>query len=70
MSRSLVLSLALVTLMAFLPSGAWAASDAEGVEEEAQLDFLYRNGCAFIQGFLFSRPLTPEACAELIRVHV
>ena len=42
---------------------------AEGVEEEAQLDFLYRNGCAFIQGFLFSRPLTPEACAELIRVH-
>lgn len=32
---------------------------AEGVEEEAQRDFLSQRGCEKIQGFLFSRPL-PE----------
>lgn len=30
---------------------------AEGVEEQAQLDFLRRHGCDFVQGYLFSRPL-------------
>ncbi len=30
---------------------------AEGVENEAQLDFLRRQGCEVVQGFLFSRPL-------------
>jgi EAL domain-containing protein (putative c-di-GMP-specific phosphodiesterase class I) len=40
---------------------------AEGVEEKEQLDFLQKNGCALIQGFFFSRPLAPEACAELLR---
>jgi len=30
---------------------------AEGVENEAQFDFLRRGGCAEVQGYLFSRPL-------------
>ncbi|MDH1292400.1 MULTISPECIES: bifunctional diguanylate cyclase/phosphodiesterase [Comamonas] len=30
---------------------------AEGVESEAQLDFLQAQGCNFVQGYLFSRPL-------------
>ena len=30
---------------------------AEGVEREEQLDFLRRQGCDTIQGFLFSKPL-------------
>jgi len=30
---------------------------AEGVETEAQLQFLYRHDCAMAQGFLLSRPL-------------
>jgi len=30
---------------------------AEGVENDAQLDFLRRQGCEVVQGFLFSRPL-------------
>jgi EAL domain-containing protein (putative c-di-GMP-specific phosphodiesterase class I) len=29
---------------------------AEGVESEAQLDFLQAQGCNFVQGYLFSRP--------------
>jgi EAL domain-containing protein (putative c-di-GMP-specific phosphodiesterase class I) len=30
---------------------------AEGVEDEAQRDFLTRHGCPAFQGYLFSRPL-------------
>ena len=36
---------------------------AEGVETREQLDFLTREGCARMQGFLFSRPL-PQADLE------
>jgi len=32
---------------------------AEGVERKDQLDFLYKEGCQYIQGFYFSRPLAP-----------
>ena len=34
---------------------------AEGVERAEQLDFLRELRCEAIQGFLFSRPMTPEA---------
>lgn len=34
---------------------------AEGVETLSQLDFLRNNECDRLQGFLFSRPLMPEA---------
>ncbi|MGN0733093.1 MAG: EAL domain-containing protein [Emergencia sp.] len=33
---------------------------AEGVEDEEQLNFLKENGCDYIQGYYYSRPL-PEA---------
>ena len=33
---------------------------AEGVEYEEQLNFLCRNGCDYIQGFLLSKPLDAE----------
>ncbi|HRH82056.1 MAG TPA: EAL domain-containing protein [Thiobacillaceae bacterium] len=42
---------------------------AEGVETEAQRDFLGRNGCHTYQGYLFSRPLEPEAFEALLRAH-
>jgi diguanylate cyclase (GGDEF)-like protein len=40
---------------------------AEGVETEEQFAYLRDNRCHQLQGFLFSRPLAPEACVELMR---
>ncbi len=33
---------------------------AEGVETQGQLDFLKAQGCAEVQGYFFSRPLSPD----------
>ena len=38
---------------------------AEGVENEAQRDFLVRNGCSAFQGFLYS-PAVPAADFEAL----
>jgi diguanylate cyclase (GGDEF)-like protein/PAS domain S-box-containing protein len=43
------------------------ATVAEGVEETEHLDVLRSLGCEFAQGFLFSRPVVPEAIPELLR---
>jgi PAS domain S-box-containing protein/diguanylate cyclase (GGDEF)-like protein len=40
---------------------------AEGVETEGQLIFLTEASCDIVQGFYFSRPASPEACAEMLR---
>jgi diguanylate cyclase (GGDEF)-like protein/PAS domain S-box-containing protein len=39
---------------------------AEGVETEAQLEFLMGEGCDEVQGFLFSRPVPQDECAVLL----
>ena len=39
---------------------------AEGVESESQLRYLRDIGCEEIQGYLFSRPVPPEALAEML----
>jgi diguanylate cyclase (GGDEF)-like protein/PAS domain S-box-containing protein len=40
---------------------------AEGVETVEQCEFLRRNGCDAIQGYLFSRPVPPDALADMLR---
>jgi PAS domain S-box-containing protein len=40
---------------------------AEGVEYEAQKEYLLANGCDKIQGYLVGRPLDEEAAIELLR---
>ena len=42
---------------------------AEGVESEEQLQFLKREGCRYIQGYYFSKPLTPDKALEYMREH-
>jgi EAL domain-containing protein (putative c-di-GMP-specific phosphodiesterase class I) len=39
---------------------------AEGVENEEQLEFLARSGCALIQGYLTGAPLLPENAMTLL----
>lgn len=43
---------------------------AEGVETQAQRDFLARHGCECYQGFLFCKPLPIEALEAFIEAHV
>jgi len=40
---------------------------AEGVETEAQLEFLAASGCDEMQGYFFSRPLLASHCTEMLR---
>jgi diguanylate cyclase (GGDEF)-like protein len=42
---------------------------AEGVETEAQRDFLSAQGCDCAQGFLYSRPVDADAITELLQRH-
>jgi EAL domain-containing protein (putative c-di-GMP-specific phosphodiesterase class I) len=39
---------------------------AEGVEEAEQLAFLREHACHVVQGYIFSRPVSPEAMAALL----
>lgn len=40
---------------------------AEGVETQAQCDFLRRHGCQNAQGYLFSKPVVPEQIERMLR---
>lgn len=42
---------------------------AEGVETQAQADFLVEQGCSLAQGYLYSPPLSPEDLIAFIESH-
>ncbi|MDP1897783.1 MAG: EAL domain-containing protein, partial [Sulfurimicrobium sp.] len=42
---------------------------AEGVETEAQRDYLIQRQCDFMQGYLFSKPLPAGEALKFIREH-
>jgi diguanylate cyclase (GGDEF)-like protein/PAS domain S-box-containing protein len=43
---------------------------AEGVETQDQMDFLRQHSCDEMQGYYFSKPVTPEKFADLLRSHI
>jgi EAL domain-containing protein (putative c-di-GMP-specific phosphodiesterase class I) len=40
---------------------------AEGIEHEAQNEFLKKYNCDYIQGYLFSKPVIPEKFSSISR---
>jgi EAL domain-containing protein (putative c-di-GMP-specific phosphodiesterase class I) len=42
---------------------------AEGVETGGQVDFLREHFCDEMQGFYFSKPITPDQFADMLRNH-
>jgi diguanylate cyclase (GGDEF)-like protein len=43
---------------------------AEGVENEAQFEFLKHSGCDLIQGYLLGKPMSSDAISRLLEHHV
>lgn len=43
---------------------------AEGVETQPQKDFLLRNGCRYVQGYYYGKPMSAEGFTELLRANV
>jgi EAL domain-containing protein (putative c-di-GMP-specific phosphodiesterase class I)/PAS domain-containing protein len=58
---------AVVTAILRLARALGRTAVAEGVETEAQLAFLTREGCPLAQGFLLGAPAPPEALEALMR---
>jgi diguanylate cyclase (GGDEF)-like protein/PAS domain S-box-containing protein len=61
-------SAAIVSTVILLAHALGCEVVAEGVETRAQLEHLRQNGCDFVQGYLFSRPVPAEDFARLLAV--
>jgi predicted signal transduction protein with EAL and GGDEF domain len=59
-------SAALVAAIVAMGIGLHLDVVAEGVETQAQLQRLAEHGCRLMQGFLFSRPVSPDQFAQLL----
>ena len=57
----------LVTAVISLARGLNLDVIAEGVETRAQVNFLKSHGCRYMQGFLFSKPLTAAQLEQVLR---
>ncbi len=62
-------SLAMVKAIIAMAHGLHLEVIAEGVELQEQLDALRAAGCDQIQGFYYSKPLSPDDCAAYLREH-
>ena len=60
-------SAAIIQAIVALAKALGLKTTAEGVETEAQRLFLRVAGCELLQGYLFSRPIPPDAMAEMLR---
>jgi len=60
------LDASLVSAMVAMAQGLGLKSVAEGVETEQQAQMLRDMGCSYAQGYLFSRPLSPEAFKNIL----
>ena len=60
------LDASLVSAMVAMAKGLNLGSIAEGVETEQQAQMLREMGCSFAQGYLYSRPLSPEAFKNIL----
>ncbi|PWC37970.1 diguanylate cyclase [Azospirillum sp. TSO35-2] len=58
---------ALVRAAVGMAHGLGLTTVAEGVETVEQRDFLVSVGCDMMQGYLFGRPMMPEALADMVR---
>ncbi len=58
---------AIVTAIITMAKGLGFKTVAEGVQTLEQLQFLRENQCDQIQGYLFSRPVSAQAFAQLLR---
>jgi EAL domain-containing protein (putative c-di-GMP-specific phosphodiesterase class I) len=52
--------------MVAMAKGLNLSSIAEGVETELQARMLREMGCTYAQGYLYSKPLSPEAFKNLL----
>ncbi len=57
----------LVTAVISLAKGLNLDVIAEGVETRAQVNFLMSHGCRYMQGYLFSKPLTDAQLEQVLR---
>lgn len=57
---------ALVNAIITMGHGLGLTVVAEGVETDAQLDFLQTHGCDLVQGYLISRPLPATECERFV----